>query len=175
MAIVTGAGRGVGRVIATSLALNGWAVACAARTSDEVVKVVDAISHAGGSGLAIEADVVVPADVERMVKATVAELGTPVLLVNNAGTGVAVGPLWEVDPDAWWRDVEVSLRGTFLCSRAVLPGMIERREGRIINVASYSAIKASPYHSGYAAAKPGSTDLARSGVFADARTGAHLN
>src|SRR5205823_11069962 len=64
-----------------------------------------------------------------------------------------VGPAWKGDADDWWRDVEVTLRGAYLCARAVLPGMIERRSGRIVAVSSYAANRPRPYSSGYAAGK----------------------
>jgi NAD(P)-dependent dehydrogenase (short-subunit alcohol dehydrogenase family) len=91
----------------------------------------------------------------RGVERAVAELGPIDLLVNNAGAFEAIGPAWEVDPDAWRRDLETSLVGAFHCSRAVLPGMIERGRGRIVSVASGAATRAYPYGSGYAAGKRG--------------------
>jgi NAD(P)-dependent dehydrogenase (short-subunit alcohol dehydrogenase family) len=75
--------------------------------------------------------------------------------VNNAGLFSAVGPVWEVDPEAWWRDVEVSLRGTFLCSRAALRSMVPDGGGRILNVVSLSGTRPSPHATGYACAKAG--------------------
>jgi NAD(P)-dependent dehydrogenase (short-subunit alcohol dehydrogenase family) len=89
------------------------------------------------------------ADVERAV----AELGPVDVLVNNAGTLAAIAPLAEADADDWWLDVETSVRGAFNCTRAVLPGMLERGRGTIVNVSSYAAIRPSPNTSGYAAAK----------------------
>ena len=82
-----------------------------------------------------------------------ADLGPVDLLVNNAGTMDAIGPAWQVDPDDWRRDIETSLFGAFNCSRAVLPGMVERRTGRIVNVSSGVATRAYPHASAYAAAK----------------------
>ena len=82
-----------------------------------------------------------------------AELGPVDLLVNNAGTMDAIGPAWQVEPDDWRRDIETSLFGAFNCSRAVLPGMVERGAGRIVNVSSGVATRAYPHASAYAAAK----------------------
>src|SRR5262249_43251371 len=75
------------------------------------------------------------------------------LLVNNAGVGGPVGPLAEADPDAWWRCLEVNLRGPLLCSRAVLPGMLARRRGRLVNVASGAGPRAIPNLSAYVTGK----------------------
>jgi 3-oxoacyl-[acyl-carrier protein] reductase len=82
-----------------------------------------------------------------------AELGPVDVLVNNAGTLAAIAPVAEADAGDWWLDVETSVRGAFNCTRAVLPGMLERGRGTIVNVSSYAAIRPSPNTSGYAAGK----------------------
>jgi NAD(P)-dependent dehydrogenase (short-subunit alcohol dehydrogenase family) len=141
VAIVTGGGRGVGRAIAEELAAAGAAVVVAARTAEEIEAVAERIG-----GLAVPADVTDEADVERLFSVVEA----PTMLVNNAGTWGAVGPVQDADPEVWWRDVEVSLKGTFLCTRAFLR---VARVGRIVNVASRAATVPKPNASGYAAAK----------------------
>jgi NAD(P)-dependent dehydrogenase (short-subunit alcohol dehydrogenase family) len=141
VAIVTGGGRGVGRAIAEELAAEGASVTVAARTAAEIKAVAGAIG-----GFAVTADVTVEADVERLLAA----VGRPTLLVNNAGTWGAVGPVVDVDPELWWRDAEVSLRGTFLCTRAFLR---VARDGRVVNLASRAGTVPRPNASGYAAAK----------------------
>jgi NAD(P)-dependent dehydrogenase (short-subunit alcohol dehydrogenase family) len=93
----------------------------------------------------IRADVTDGASVDRMVREVERSLGPVRILVNCAGTCGAIGPLWEIEPDDWRRDVDASLLGTFLCARAVLPAMVARRSGRVINVSSYAAIRATPY------------------------------
>ena len=98
-----------------------------------------------------------------------AELGPVDLLVNNAGTLAAIGPLAEADADDWWLDVETSVRGALLCTQAVLPGMLERGRGPIVNVSSYAAIRPSPYTSGYAAAKAALLNLTESARRRDGR------
>ncbi|MDX6517003.1 MAG: hypothetical protein QOH73_2669, partial [Gaiellaceae bacterium] len=108
---------------------------------------------AGGSALAVPTDVTDERSVAELLRRTYADLGPPTLLVNNAGVWRHVGPLADAVPDAWWADVEVTLRGAFLCSRAVLPGMLERAAGRIVNVSSYAAIKPQPYATAYASGK----------------------
>ena len=81
------------------------------------------------------------------------QLGPVDLLINNAGAGGPAGPLWEIDPESWWRCVEVNLRGPHLCSRAVLPSMVARHNGRIVTTASGAGLRSGPYASAYAAAK----------------------
>ena len=93
------------------------------------------------------------AAVEAMVAAVARRLGPIDLLINNAGVYQAPGSVWEADPDAWWRELEVNLRGPFLCSRAVLPGMVARRRGRIINVASDAGLHPRAQASAYAVSK----------------------
>ena len=80
-------------------------------------------------------------------------MGPVDLLVNNAGVGGTIGRLWEVDPETWWSTMEVNLRGVFLCSRAVLPEMVRRRRGRIVNVASSAGTRPWPLVSAYAISK----------------------
>lgn len=160
VAIVTGGGRGIGRTIARALAAAGAAVAVVARTEAEVIETAALIRSEGGQALALTADVTRPADVEGMVEQAERELGPVDFLVNNAGRAHALGPLWEVDPDDWWRDVEVNLRSTFLCSRAVLPGMIARGGGRMVNVVTRFATEMTPYFSAYGSAKAAVLHLA---------------
>ncbi len=151
--IVTGAGRGLGRAIAAALAQAGAAVGVVARTERQVAETVDSIKEAGGEALAVIADVSDPAAVEGAVRQVEAALGPVDLLVNNAATMGPLGPMWEADADDWWHSLEVNLRGPFLCSRAVLPGMIARRRGRIINLATSAATVAVAHMGAYVIAK----------------------
>jgi NAD(P)-dependent dehydrogenase (short-subunit alcohol dehydrogenase family) len=153
VAVVTGAGRGIGKAVAMTLAREGASVALASRSPAELRSVADAIGRAGGRACPLQVDVRDAASVDRLVAGTEERLGPIDLLVNNAGTCEGLGPLWIADPTLWWNDVETSLRGAFLCSRAVLPGMTDRRSGRIVNVASYAGTRPAPAMSGYAAAK----------------------
>jgi NAD(P)-dependent dehydrogenase (short-subunit alcohol dehydrogenase family) len=153
VAFVTGGGRGIGRAIAQALADAGAAVAVVARTDREVKDTATTIETSKGRAIAIAVDVTREDEVTSAMRETERELGPIDVLVNNAGSCMALGPVWEVDPELWWRDVEVNLRGTFLCSRAVLPRMLERRAGRIINFSTYGTIRPDPYRSAYASAK----------------------
>jgi NAD(P)-dependent dehydrogenase (short-subunit alcohol dehydrogenase family) len=155
VAIVTGGGRGIGRAIAQRLAAEGAAVAVTSRTSSQLEETVAAIESAGGRALAITADVVNREDVERVVAETESEFGPVDILVNNAAVGGPKGPLWELEPEAWREAVEVDLFGPFLVTRVVLPGMIERRQGRIINVSSGASVWRGGWAGGsaYAASK----------------------
>lgn len=157
-AIVTGGSRGVGLAIGRALVEAGARVALLARSGDELERAAAELDGAA----AIVADVRDRESVEAALARAEDELGPTDLLVNNAGTLVAIGPLWDVEPEDWWLDVETSLRGALLCSRAVLPGMLERGRGRIVNVSSYAAIRPSPYQSGYAAAKAALLSLTES-------------
>jgi NAD(P)-dependent dehydrogenase (short-subunit alcohol dehydrogenase family) len=143
-AVVTGGGRGLGRAFAQALAAAGASVVIVARTAGELRDTAAAI----GSGVKA-----FPADVSdaAALRSAFADIGPVDLLVNNAGMLGPIGPFWEADFDDWWRTMEVNVRGALLCAHAVLPAMIARRRGRIINVVT-SAFPA-PYLSPYLASK----------------------
>jgi len=153
IAAVTGGGRGIGRVIAQTLAGAGATVAVLSRSPSELAESVALIEIAGGRARAFPLDVLD----ERAVGETLAEIGRALgpldVLVNNAGDGGPVGPLEQTDPALWWHTQEVNVRGPMLCTHAVLPGMIERRRGRIINVSSGAAEINIPYFSSYIVSK----------------------
>lgn len=153
VAIVTGGGRGLGPLIARGFAAAGAEVAVVARSEGEITATAERIRAAGGRAIAISADVTDRQAVERMVAEVARELGKVDILVNNAGLLRAIGPVWEIDPDLWWREIEVNLRGPFLCTRAVLPGMIERGRGWIINVASGAGTVPIPIGTAYTSSK----------------------
>lgn len=132
-ALITGGGRGIGRGIALGLAKAGWSIAVTARSRAELDETVQL---AGGQGVAVTADIADPKQVHEMAERVEAELGPIDLLVNNAGLGGPIGPFVETDPEEWWRNQEVNLRGPMLCCHEILPGMVARKSGRIINVTS---------------------------------------
>jgi NAD(P)-dependent dehydrogenase (short-subunit alcohol dehydrogenase family) len=155
VAMVTGAGRGIGRAIAARLAADGIRVALVARSADELAETASQIAGAqpGASAAGYPADVTDASSVAAALDAAARELGPIDLLVNGAGIDGPHQPFHEVDVDAWWRVVEVNLRGTAVVTRAVLPGMIARGRGRIIQLASDAAGRPSPRNSAYACSK----------------------
>jgi len=153
VAIVTGAGRGLGRATALALARAGARVGVVARSGGQIAETALEISKTGGEALAVVADVSDAASVERMAREMERTLGQVDLLVNNAGTVGPLGPIWEADPGDWWHSIEVNLRGPYLCSRALLPGMIARRRGRIINLSTGAAAVAVAHMGAYVVAK----------------------
>jgi NADP-dependent 3-hydroxy acid dehydrogenase YdfG len=154
VAIVTGAGRGIGRAIAIAFAAEGAAVALASRTRAELAAVAGAIRDAGGRALAIPTDVTQDAAVEALVEATAAELGRLDILVTAAGVAV-FGPVAATKPGDWDAMLAVNLRAAMVCGRAVLPAMQRQRRGTIINVSSIAARRAIPGSAAYAATKAG--------------------
>jgi NAD(P)-dependent dehydrogenase (short-subunit alcohol dehydrogenase family) len=164
--LVTGASRGLGRAFALGLAAAGASVAVVARSGDALAETARQIHEDGGHALALTLDVTDEAAVTHAVSAVESALGPVNLLVNNAGVMAPVGFDWEVDAARWWRTMEVNVLGAFLCSRAVLPRMLERHAGRIINLSSTAAFKRYPYYSAYGASKAALTHL--TGSMADA-------
>jgi NAD(P)-dependent dehydrogenase (short-subunit alcohol dehydrogenase family) len=153
VALVTGAGRGIGRAIALALSGAGAAVAVCARSEDEVTGVAGQIEGRGKHALAVQCDVTDRQEVEGMVAVVEEAIGPVDLLVNNAGQFGPVGPLAATDPDDWWQVLEVNLRGPLYCTRAVLPGMLARGHGRIVNVSSGVGFAAIPMLSAYVVSK----------------------
>ena len=153
VAVVTGGGRGIGRAIAVALAGAAAKVAVMARSKDEINETVRLIEQAGhGRAMAVTADVTDAAAGEAM-KAVERELGPVDILVNNAAALKPFGPFWETSVDEWWRTMEVNLRGVALCTHAVLPGMVARGRGRIVNVSSGAGAVVAPYYSSYVVSK----------------------
>ena len=153
VAIVTGAGRGIGREIALAQASAGAKMALVARTSAEIEAVATAIVGAAGTARAYPVDILNLDAVAKVVAAIGADLGPVSLLTNNAAAFAAIGPIWKVDPAEWWRDVETTIRGSFNTCRAVLGGMLSRKRGRIINMTGGGTAGSFPHGSGYASGK----------------------
>jgi NAD(P)-dependent dehydrogenase (short-subunit alcohol dehydrogenase family) len=172
VALVTGAGRGIGREVSLALARQGAAVGLVARTPSELAETAALIEQVGGRARPHQADVTDRAAVARAMADIEAALGPIDLLVNNAGSNKATGRFQDVDPELWWRDIEINLKSAYLCSHAVVPGMIERGRGRIVNVASQLGIVPMPNSSAYSTSKAAllrltdalASDLADSGI-----------
>lgn len=153
VAVVTGAGRGIGKAIALAQAGEGAKVALIARSEHEISAVAEEIAAAGGVARAYRADIVDAASIAEAFARIGGDLGPVSLLTNNAAAFAGIGPIWEVDPDVWWGDVETNLRGTFNCCRAVLPSMLARQAGRIINMTGGGTGTSFPQGSGYGSSK----------------------
>jgi 3-oxoacyl-[acyl-carrier protein] reductase len=139
VAVVTGASEGIGRVIAMNLVENGYQVAALARSTKKLNEL------AGQVGIhSFPLDVTDADAVSEATSRVEAEIGPVALLVNNAGIGGHAGVSWEYPPDEWWRILEVNVLGSFLCSHALLPHMINRGSGRIVNLTSAAAVFAIP-------------------------------
>jgi len=157
VAIITGAGAGIGRAIAKRFADEGALVAIGDINHANGQAVADAIVAAGGRAAAFEADVTKTDQIRAMVAGTVEQFGPVDILVNNAGGATLMGPKTSPFKDApeevWKWILEVNVHGTMICAQAVLPGMVERRAGRIINFGSIAGVGGLPNWTAYAAAK----------------------
>jgi 3-hydroxybutyrate dehydrogenase len=152
IALVTGGGRGIGRAIALRLAKDGLAVALGARSLQQVEEAADAVRATGARALALVLDVADPASIAAAVERTTSALGAVDVLVNNAGVAESA-PLARTDPALWDRHLRINATGPYLLTQAVLPGMLERGWGRVINVASLAGLVGSPYVTAYTASK----------------------
>jgi NAD(P)-dependent dehydrogenase (short-subunit alcohol dehydrogenase family) len=172
VAFVTGGGRGIGRAVAVALARAGARVVACSRTPSDVEEVAAVIRGDGGEAIGLECDVSDPAQVERAVARATEAMGPIDILVNNAGVGT-VSPVEVADYELaeWDRIVSVNLRGVFLCCRAVLPSMRERRRGTVVNVASITGLKSAPLVSPYGASKFGLVGLTQSLIAENHRHG----
>ncbi len=139
VAIITGAGRGIGRAAALAFAQAGAAVVLAARSNDEINSLADEIKHHHGKALAIPVDVSDVAQVDYLLVLTLRAFGKVDILVNNAALVYPLGKVWETSPLAWQKLIAVNVLGPYLCARAVLPQMLERGSGRVINLSSTAA------------------------------------
>jgi NAD(P)-dependent dehydrogenase (short-subunit alcohol dehydrogenase family) len=162
LAFITGGGRGIGRAIALAFAREGASVAVAARSIGQVEAVAREVTDLGVKGLALECDVQNTDWVNDAFEKFRADFGRgPDILVNNAG--IAESQLFvKTDEPMWERHLNTNLGGTFRCTHAALPEMIERGWGRIINIASIAGKTGAPYVSAYAASKHGVLGLTRS-------------
>ncbi len=164
VALVTGAGSGVGRAAALALAGDGWTVVTAGRRLEPLVETVELIEQAGGSGVAITADVADPESVEVLFERIRDDFGRIDLLFNNAGAASAPVPFEEISFKDWQRVVDVNLTGSFLCARHAVAMMKSQQPpgGRIINNGSISAHAPRLNSAPYTATKHAITGLTKS-------------
>lgn len=161
VAIITGGGIGIGRAITLEFSRAGADVTIASRNLGNLEKVAKEVDSLGKRCLAVATDVRVPEQVDNMVRRTVDEFGRIDILVNNAGVSFLC-PVEELTPNGWDAVVDINLKGTFLCSKAVGKVMIQQKGGKIINIASMAGVYGAPTMAHYAAAKAGVINFTKS-------------
>ena len=154
-AVITGAGRGIGKRLAIAFAQEGAKIGLVARTLPELHLTQLEITHAGGASMVAPANVAESREVEQAIDAVRRRFGPIDILVCAAGIQGPIGPTVSADPLVWAEALRVNLLGVFHCCQAVLPEMIARRSGKIINLSGGGAASVRPFFSGYAAAKAG--------------------
>ncbi|MDQ2857007.1 MAG: SDR family oxidoreductase [Acidobacteriota bacterium] len=176
LAFITGGGRGIGSAIALAFAREGADVAVVARTEEQVHTVAAAIQNeCRVQAVAVVCDVSQPESVNAAFTRVRTEAGRyPDLLVNNAGIAVSA-PFLKTDDELWQRHLGINLSGTFYCTRAALPAMLERGWGRVINIASIAGKTGAPYIAAYSASKHGVLGLTRSLALEVATKGITVN
>ncbi len=152
VALVTGAGKGIGKAVAVALAREGVHVGLVARTEKDVRAVADEIKSMGVRAAFATADVSNRGEVEAAVVKVQEDLGPIDILINNAGTAT-FGKFLELDPEVWEQQVKVNVFGVYYMTRAVLPQMIDRKTGDIVNISSTAGKSGSPVTSAYSASK----------------------
>lgn len=178
VAIVTGAARGIGLAVATRLLQDGCRVVFADLDGAEAERQAGVLDSPGDRSMAIVVDVTSPASVQMAVTATVDRWGSVDLLVNNAGIAGRSLPLSDLTDDDWWSVLAIDLSGVFYCCRAVVPHMLSKGWGRIVNIASIAGKEGNPNAIPYSAAKAGvigltkalAKELATNGILVNAVT-----
>jgi NAD(P)-dependent dehydrogenase (short-subunit alcohol dehydrogenase family) len=174
VAVITGAGQGIGRAIAIAFSMRDTHVVIADNRGANASKVKEEIENIGKRALAIEVDVSSEPSVTRMIERTLKELGTIDVLVNNAGIYPS-GSIEELTNQSWDRVIGTNLTGSFLCSRAAVPIMLEKRKGRIINLSSSTAFRGAKNGAHYAASKAGIIGFTKALALELAPTGITVN
>jgi len=164
VAIITGAGRGLGRAMAVKMAEMGADIVAAARTQAQLDETADAVKKTGRKCIVVPTDVTVSAQVNALADATVRQFGKIDILVNNAGGGDGGRPkqLPEITDDEWRRGIDTNLSSQFYGCRAVIPQMVKQNRGKIINIASGYGLRGGKQNFMYACAKGGVVQLTRS-------------
>lgn len=162
VAVITGAGRGIGAAIATTLANMGARAVLCGRSRDSLERTAAAITDRDGQASIIECDVSDLPSVESMASRVERTFSRVDILVNNAGIGGAGGPLHQLPPDAWDRVMNTNLRGVYYCIRSLVPLMIRSGSGHIVNISSIAGKNALPNGAAYSASKWGLNGLSYS-------------
>lgn len=173
-AVVTGGSQGIGRAVAERLAHAGASIMVAARTESRLRTVVDDLRSEGHEAASTVCDVTDPESVEALVRSMDEAFGGADILVNNAGRSSSA-PLHHLTLEEWNDLFAVNATSTFLCTRAFLPGMVEREWGRVVNLASVAGLSGGRYISGYSAAKHAVVGFTRSIALEVARSGVTVN
>ena len=155
VAIITGASKGIGRVMSELFAREGARVVCAARSADLVNQTVAAVRAAGGEAVAVTADAAVEEGARSVIDAGLKAFGRVDTLVNNAGDGGPTKPIQDYTVDDWFYTINSCLTSAYLCSRFVVPAMITAGRGSIVNIASMAGRRGLAYRVGYCSAKAG--------------------
>ncbi|MXY47124.1 MAG: SDR family oxidoreductase [Chloroflexi bacterium] len=161
VAVITGAGKGIGRALAVGFAAEGASVCCAARTASDIDAVVSEIADSGGSAIAIQADVTSIDDMERMHKAAAGAFGGVDIVIANAGGNLERSRVETSDPDLWVETIDVNLKGAYYTAKTAIPHLKERGGGKIITVGSGIGHNGKISSSAYACAKAGEWMLTR--------------
>lgn len=161
IAVVTGGASGIGLAVSEQLADDGLAVAVFDRDGEAATEAAGKIEATGARALGLTVDVTVRAQIDEALEQVRGVLGTPTVLVNNAGLH-ALEPFLKITPEKWQRLLDVNLTGTFNCCQAVVPGMLEEGWGRIVNISSSSAHSGQQFMAHYVAAKAGVIGLTKS-------------
>ncbi len=177
VALVTGASRGIGRAIALGYAQEGARIAATARTETELNTLTDQIGYLGGEAIAIPADLSNPITPAQVVQQAEKRFGTVDILVNNAGVGSSMNPrpVVEYDDDFWNLCLAVNLTAPYLLCKAVLPILLRKKRGRIINIASINGKIGSLHGAAYSASKHGLLGLTRSLALEVSQNGITVN
>lgn len=175
VAVVTGAGRGIGREIALALARNGSDLVLAGRDRETLDATAGAAAEAGAAALCVPTDVTSESEVEALARASLERFGTVDALVANSGVAGPSGPLWELGRESWDQTFAVNVTGVFLCARAVLPGMIGRKSGSIVVIGSMTGKRPLWGRTPYAASKLALVGLVRTLALETAPSGVRVN
>jgi len=159
VALITGASKGIGRVMSRLFAREGAAVVCAARSRDLVEETAALVTAAGGRAIAVTGDASIEADVQRMVEAGVQAFGKLDTLVNNAGDGGPTKPVQEYTTEDWFYTINSCLTSSYMCIRFAVPEIIEAGGGSIVNISSTAGRRGLAYRIGYCSAKAGQVGM----------------